>query len=97
MKHASLRGLLSLYLREFRVRAEACLCPSEWLCDRRGAGIAELTRWHVQSGWLDSSGMWAVKVKLLSSLSASSPSLAAEGESAPALSAHFLAKMRCQY
>lgn len=62
--------LLVPFLREFRVRNEAFLCPSEWLCEGEGAGIAELTPWCVQSGWLEEgSGTWAGKVKLLSSVS----------------------------
>lgn len=63
----------------------------EWLHAVGGTGIAELMQWCIQSGWLEESrGMRAVIVKLLSSVAGHSPSLAAEGESAPALSACFL-------
>lgn len=41
-KPVGLRGLLSLSLREFRVRDGAFLCLSDWLCDEGGTGIAEL-------------------------------------------------------
>lgn len=98
MKHAGLRGLLSLSLREFRVKDGAFLQLSDWLCNEGGTGIAQLMQRCIQSSWLeDSSGTWALKVKLLSSVSAPSPSLAAKGESAPALSACFHGKMRCQF
>lgn len=74
MKQMGLGDLLSLSLREFRVRDGAFLCPSEWLCNGEGAAIAELKHWCIQSGSLgESSGMWAVKAKLLSSDSAPHP------------------------
>lgn len=44
-----LRGLLSLSLREFRVRDGVFLFPSDWLHDEGGAGIAELMQWCIQS------------------------------------------------